>query len=145
MSMNVTKARFWIATLVMVSAVACVLSLLIATLGAAAGAVSGEHESGQPSKSSSAGPQTPAQTYEGVITDSRCGARHSATMGQTAAFCTRACIHDGERFALVDGDRSYFLQGNSAALSRSAGERVKLLGTLQGNTISVVSVAAPAS
>jgi hypothetical protein len=54
-------------------------------------------------------------------------------------------VHSGESFALVDGDKTYALKGEDAALKRAAGERVKILGTLTDNTISVASVLAPAS
>ena len=93
--------------------------------------------------SSEASPPQP-QNYDGVITDTRCGAKHSAAIGQSAADCTRACVHSGERFALVDGDRTYALEGESEALKHAAGERVRIVGTLSGSTISVASVRAPA-
>jgi hypothetical protein len=63
----------------------------------------------------------------------------------SAADCTRACVHSGERFALVDGEKTYILEGDEAALKRMAGQRVKIVGTLNGGTISVSSVATPAS
>jgi hypothetical protein len=66
-------------------------------------------------------------------------------VGKSAADCTRVCIHGGEQFALVDGDRAYTLEGNQAALKRMAGQRVKIVGTLNGSTISVASVATAAS
>jgi len=85
-------------------------------------------------------PAEPPKAYEGVITDTRCGAKHTAALAETAADCTRICVHSGEKFALVDGDKMYTLQGESEVLKRSAGERVKVMGTLTGKTISVVSV-----
>jgi hypothetical protein len=92
--------------------------------------------------------QSPAgqpQTYEGVITDTRCGARHSAVIGKTAADCTRICVHSGEHFALIDGDKMYVLEGEPALLKRLAGQRVKVTGTLAGNLITVASVAVAGS
>jgi hypothetical protein len=83
---------------------------------------------------------TEPQAYEGIITDTRCGAKHSAKIALSAADCTRVCVHSGDGFALVDGDKLYLLQGEAAALKQSAGERVKILGTLTGNTIAVSSV-----
>jgi hypothetical protein len=62
-----------------------------------------------------------------------------------AADCTRLCVHSGESFALVDGDKAYKLDGQRATLKRLAGERVKIVGTLNGDTIAVASVAAGAS
>jgi len=85
------------------------------------------------------------QTYDGVITDTHCEAKHSAPLAESAAECTRVCVHSGERFALVDGDKLYVLEGEPVALKRAAGERVRIAGTLNGNTISVTSVGAPKS
>jgi hypothetical protein len=82
----------------------------------------------------------PAQAYEGIVTDTRCGGKHSAAIGLSAGDCTRACVHSGEHFALVDGDKMYVLEGETEALKKAAGERVKVSGTLNGNTISVASV-----
>ncbi len=128
--------------LALTSAIACALALLLATAGSVAGAVGIEQQPSQPAQS------TPdkAQSYEGIVTDSHCGAKHSASVGMTAADCTRVCIHSGEHFALVDGDKAYKLEGGMDALKQSAGQRVKVIGTLSGNTISVASVtAAPTS
>lgn len=75
-----------------------------------------------------------------MITDTHCGAKHSAAIGLAAADCTRVCIHAGEEFALVDGDKVYALTGDRDALKRVAGERVKVVGTISGNTIAVSSV-----
>jgi hypothetical protein len=80
------------------------------------------------------------ESYEGVITDTHCGAKHSAAIGMAAADCTRACVHGGEQFALVDGETVYLLEGGMEALKRVAGQRVRIVGTINGNTISVASV-----
>ena len=138
--------RFWIGMLGVVIVVG-ILALLIGNprVTAGAGAVPGP-ESGRPAQASPIQPSAiPSQTYEGIITDAHCGAKHSATVGMSAAECTRVCIHSGEHFALVDGDKTYTLEGNDAALKRMAGQRVKVLGTLSGQTISVASVGAGAS
>ena len=86
----------------------------------------------------------PVENYEGIVTDTHCGAKHSAAVGLSAADCTRACVHSGETFALVDGEKTYRLKGEEAALKRVSGQRVKLAGTLTDNTISVGSVSASA-
>ena len=123
------------------SAIACVLAFFLATLGAAAGVTYTDPDPGQTAPPYAA----PPQSYEGMITDTRCGAKHSATVGMAAADCTRLCVHSGESFALVDGDKAYKLDGQRATLKRLAGERVKIVGTLNGDTIAVASVAAGAS
>jgi hypothetical protein len=146
LSLKAIKVRFWIEMLALSSAIAFSAALFIATMGAATDAGAREPEAAQPAQSSAAETQTAeTQTYEGVITDTRCGAKHSAAIGETAPDCTRLCVHAGGRFALVDGDKTYVLEGEPSTLKRAAGERVKVTGTLNGDTISVTSVAAPAS
>jgi hypothetical protein len=135
--MKTMKTHFWIETIGLVSAITFALALLIATLGAAAVAAAGEFESGQPRPSTAIQPQI----YEGMITDTHCGAKHSAAIGRTAADCTRFCVQGGGQFALVDGDRIYLLEGEPATLKLAAGQRARITGTLNGNKISVASVA----
>jgi hypothetical protein len=140
--MKTTRVRFVIEVLALVSAIACFLVLFLGTpalgtFAATTGAVNAQSESGQPQSSA-----VLPQLYEGVVTDTHCGAKHSATVGLSAADCTRACVHSSERFALVDGDKMYVLEGEAAALKRVAGQRAKVSGTLTGNTIAVASVAA---
>jgi uncharacterized low-complexity protein len=137
--MKMTKIRLWMEMLLAASAIACIVALFLATLGspARAGAGAGEPETEQPAQTSTA----KTQAYEGIITDTRCGAKHSPAVGLAAAACTRVCVHRGDSFALVDGDKTYTLEGESAALKRVAGERVRIIGLLNGNVISVASVA----
>jgi hypothetical protein len=111
--------------------------LLTGALGAGTRAVSrAAPESGLSGSASS----LQAQNYEGVITDARCGAKHSAVFGDTAADCTLRCVRAGEQFLLVDGNSSYLLEGDSQALKQAAGQRVKVAGTLNGGKISVTSI-----
>ncbi len=129
-----TRARFWIETIALATVSACVLALVIATLAAVAGAAAGDPGSGQ------SWPSSATQTYEGMLTDTRCGAKHSAAIGRAAAGCTIACVRGGEQFVLVDGDTTYLLEGDVMALKRVAGQRVRIVGTLNGKRISVTSV-----
>jgi hypothetical protein len=125
--------RVWIEILLLGTAVACALALLFATLGAAGvavGQVSTQHDT------------RTEQAYSGMVTCSRCGAKHSAAIGQSAATCTRACVHGGATFALVDGDVTYLLDGDLGVLKKIAGQRARILGALHGNTITVSSVSA---
>jgi hypothetical protein len=135
-SLVAIKARFWIETIAWTTAIACALALVIAVLGAVAGAAAAEPESGQTS------PPTAIrlQTYEGMITDTQCGAKHSPAIGKTAADCTLMCVRGGEQFILVDGDTIYLLEGNLVVLKRAAGQRVRISGILNGKKISVTSV-----
>jgi hypothetical protein len=126
--------HFWIEIVSVSIAIACGLALLI-VLGVAA--VAAEPEPGQAAGSSSAPAE---QTYEGVITDAHCGAKHQASISKTAADCTRSCVHAGSQFALVDGDKTYILSGDMERLKRAAGLRVKVVGARNGDTIAVSSI-----
>jgi hypothetical protein len=138
--------RLWIEIVALGTSMACAVALLIATLGAASAGLSSQ-PAGQADESARA--QTapianaaPSQVFEGMITCSRCLAKHSPKIGSNAADCTRKCVHAGASFALVDGDNTYLLEGNLSALKKSAGERVRINGIRQGNKIRVLSVAA---
>jgi hypothetical protein len=80
------------------------------------------------------------RTFAGMITDSRCGARHPMDSGKTSAECARSCARDGSRYVLVDGEKIYALEGNPAQLDKLAGERAEVVGMLEGDTIKVRSV-----
>jgi hypothetical protein len=112
------------------------LLMLIAVLGTVGCTAAAEPQSNLPQSA----PSIPTQSYEGMVSDAHCGAKHSAAMGQTATKCTLACVHAGERFVLIDGDTVYPLEGNLIALKDVAGQRVRIVGTLNGTTISVTSV-----
>jgi hypothetical protein len=135
-SLASVKARFWVETVALATAIACVLALVIAALGAVAGAVASEPASGPPGSSSA----IRLQSYEGMITDTKCGAKHSVAIGETAAECTLLCVRGGEQFILVDGDTIYLLEGDPTVLKRAAGQRARISGTLNGKKISVTSV-----
>jgi hypothetical protein len=137
--MKINKSRFWNGLLVAAGAIVCALALSLANRGIV-GAEAGASDSGQVAKAAAV--QT--EIYEGMITDTRCGAKHSAVIGMGAADCARVCVHGGERFALVDGEALYPLEGETSALKRVAGQRVRITGKLNGNRIAVASVA-PAS
>jgi len=80
------------------------------------------------------------QTFTGTVSDAMCGAKHMP--GQTNATCTRACVKQGSKYALVVGNKVYTLEGGDAAtLDKLAGEQAKVTGTLKGDTITVRSVA----
>jgi len=130
--------RVWFESVALGTAMACALALLIAVLAAGTAAVTGRSGSGQANESGS----EQQRTYEGMVTCSRCGARHSAALAKTAGDCTRQCVHGGAGFALVDGERSYMLEGNEMLLKKVAGQRARVVGVVRGNTITVSSVAA---
>jgi hypothetical protein len=145
--------RIWIETVVFGTAIAFACALLIATLAAATIAliqpadaealpgaeISQVPESQQP-ESQSIDP-TRLQTFEGMVTCSQCGAKHSAALARNATDCTRRCVRSGASFALIDGDRTYILDGDLMAIKKVAGQRARLVGSVHGNTIQVSSVA----
>jgi hypothetical protein len=88
-------------------------------------------------------PNPGAATFNGMITDSYCGARHLRSSHQSPAECARTCVRKGAKYVLVDGDRRYQLTGRDDVLDRLAGQRANVTGTRQGNAIAVDS-AAPA-
>jgi hypothetical protein len=81
------------------------------------------------------------QTFTGKVSDSMCGAKHMMA-GASDADCTRACVKQGSKYALVVGDKVYTLEGGDAAtLDKLAGQNATVTGTLKEKTITVASVA----
>ena len=132
-----TLRHFWIEIVLLAAGMACALALLLAGLGALAAATA--QPAPAPQTQASALPQ---QTYEGMVTCSRCGARHSAASGKTAANCSRACVLGGSQFELVEAEKTYLLDGDVKILKNAAGQRARIMGIARGNTIKVSSVAA---
>jgi hypothetical protein len=85
------------------------------------------------------------RTFTGEVGDAMCGRKHME--GETAADCTRACVAHGSKFALIIGDKIYTLETSDktalAVLDKQAGKTATVTGTLDGDTITVSSVAAP--
>ena len=78
--------------------------------------------------------------FSGVVTDSKCGARHRRNSGKTSAECAEACVRNGANYVLVDGEKVYALAGDLTQLKKKAGERVNVMGVLEGDTITVKDV-----
>ena len=83
------------------------------------------------------------QQLTGIVSDSMCGASHMAK-DKTAAECTRMCVKDGSKYALVAGDKVYTLAGHEAELDQLAGEKATVKGEVKGNAVQVQSVSAAA-
>jgi hypothetical protein len=81
------------------------------------------------------------QSLAGVVTDSMCGATHMAK-DKTPAECTKMCVKDGMKYALAVEKKVYTLEGRVAELSKLAGQKVIVKGTLKGDTFSVQEVTA---
>jgi hypothetical protein len=144
--------RICIETVIFGTAIALACALLIAIL-AAAGAVFTQAADAEVlpkapiSQSSGAAvaaspASTPSQTFEGMVTCSQCGAKHSATLARNAADCARRCVRAGASFALIDGEKIYALDGDLMAIKKLAGQRARLTGELRGEQILVASIAA---
>ena len=123
------------------TALATALGLAILITGATLAFAGGKKSFN--SSSSQAASVAPDRTYAGVITDSACRARHVKDSGKSPAECARTCVRKGAQYTLVDGERSYLLEGNATDVEKLAGQRAKITGTLDGSTIKVTSIALP--
>jgi hypothetical protein len=79
------------------------------------------------------------QQFTGVVSDSMCGAKHMAK-DKSSAECTRMCVKEGMKYALVAGDKVYTLQGHETELDRLAGSRASVKGNIAGDVLTVTSV-----
>jgi hypothetical protein len=131
--------RSWLSLLGFFAIVTLGSSLIFAAVFASVTAAFAGGEAEQTLNDQRADPQlVPAQTFSGMITDSRCGARHTDS-GKSASECTRICVRDGSRYVMVDGDKRYELNGKPEQLAQLAGQRVTLTGVLSEGMIKVNS------
>src|SRR5437764_15175313 len=82
------------------------------------------------------------ETFTGEVSDAMCGAKH---MMPGNAACLRTCVSKGANYALVVGDKVYTLhtadEGARKTLDQLAGEKAKVTGAADGETIEVSKVA----
>jgi hypothetical protein len=128
----VNSRSVWTEIILLATATAFALALLLATLGAAAGLAVGQ---AQPQ------PAAMAQSFEGMVTCSRCGAKHQPALDRSASTCVRVCVHGGSSFALINDESAYLLDGDLSSLKKLAGQRARVTGTRIGNTIKVTTIA----
>jgi len=82
------------------------------------------------------------QTFVGSVSDSMCGLKHMMP-GQSDKDCTLECVKAGSKFVLADAAKNKVYQLSDQQKPKAfAGEKVKVTGTLQGDTIQVSSIAA---
>ncbi len=82
-----------------------------------------------------------SKTFTGVITDQMCGNDHKM-MGVTPdSKCITECVKAGSKYALLSGATVYKLT-DQIAPAKFPGQKVKVTGTLNGDTITVKSVEA---
>jgi hypothetical protein len=136
----------WISLFAYCLLAAFTTALVFAILVAGGAVALANHEEGSSDRSHSSAPlvgdQALGTRFTGMITDSRCGARHMRNSQLSTTECTEACVRNGAHYVLIDGDRRYLLIGAEQSLSKLAGERANIMGTLQGNAIVVNSAAA---
>jgi hypothetical protein len=82
------------------------------------------------------------QNFSGLITDELCGPRHNMGSGKSAAECANMCARNGAKYALVDGDGTFTLDGNGDDLAKLAGQRAQVTGVQTGHSIRMISIAA---
>lgn len=123
----------WAEIILLATATALALALLFASLGVAAGVAVGQATRPHPTAM--------AQSFEGMVTCSRCGAKHQPALDRSASTCVRVCVHGGSSFALINGESVYLLDGDLSSLKKLAGQRARVTGTRMGNTIKVTAIA----
>lgn len=99
------------------------------------------HQNSEDAQNTSPMPNAPPTAFSGMITDSRCGARHIRNSRLSSAECARECVRKGARYILVDGEHRYTLTGNEETLGKLAGIRANVTGSRQGDTIAVRAAA----
>ena len=135
-------SRSWFSLLTFCASVSLAAALALAVVFTGASVVCGRCRPHRRScrRTQAAAPQP---RFSGVISDHQCGARHDKESGKSPAECTLACVRNGGKYSLVNGDKKYALDGNADELSHWAGQRVTIAGTLSGETIKVTSVSSP--
>jgi hypothetical protein len=79
------------------------------------------------------------QRWTGTISDSMCGISHPAATPSKQ--CTTGCVKKGAKYIVVVGDKVYNVANqDEPGLAKYAGEKVKVTGKLDGDTITVAKV-----
>jgi len=91
-------------------------------------------------------PAFAAETWQGKISDSNCGASHKSARehggAKSDADCTAACVKGGAQYVFVSKGKVYKIANQDAAgLASSAGHDVTLTGTMSDDTVTVDKVA----
>lgn len=137
------KHRTWLSLIgsCVLLALGAALAFAVVVAGGSVALAGRQNPNLDQSSSSAPAAQTPEDEpgFQGMVTDSRCGARHRRNSGMTSADCARQCVRQGASYVLVDGEHRYRLRGGEEALNKFAGERVKISGTRQGSAIEVTS------
>ena len=82
------------------------------------------------------------QTFVGNISDAMCGLKHGME-GKSDAECTLGCVKMGSKFVLADtAVQKVYQLSDQKKPEAFAGKKVKVTGTLNGETIEVSSIEA---
>jgi hypothetical protein len=90
------------------------------------------------------------RTLTGKISDSMCGLSHKAMIEHgggkmTDAQCTDACVKAGAKYVFASGGKVYAIANQDEKdLATNAGKTVRLAGDVEGETITVSKITAPA-
>jgi len=83
------------------------------------------------------------QTFTGVISDDMCGLDHSGMGEDDEKKCTLSCVESGSDFVLADREhQKVYLLDDQKKPREFAGDKVVVVGTLDGETIHVQSITA---
>ena len=82
-----------------------------------------------------------SKTISGFVSDSQCGASHTSP-SDSATKCVKGCLKRGGEAVLVSDGKVYHLKGKTDAVRELAGQNVTITGSLDGDTLTVESVAA---
>jgi len=89
-----------------------------------------------------AAPKQGSKTFMGSISDSMCGAKHMMP-GKSDKDCTLECVKAGSKYILADPASGKVYQlSDQKKPEQFAGQKVKITGTLKGETIMVSSIEA---
>jgi hypothetical protein len=81
------------------------------------------------------------KSFTGVITDEMCGNDHKMMNVTPEAKCVTDCVKAGSKYVLLSETKIYKLSDQTEP-AKFPGQKVKVTGTLTGDTITVKSVEA---
>ena len=81
------------------------------------------------------------EDFVGSIGDSMCGAKHMMP-GESDKDCTLGCVKEGAKYISIDPSGKIYQLSDQKKPEQFAGAKVKVTGTLSGDTISVTSIVA---
>ena len=84
--------------------------------------------------------QAGTKTFVGNISDSMCGLKHMMP-GKSDKECTLECVKAGSKYVLADpADGKVYQLSDQKKPEAFAGQKVKVTGTLKGDTITVTAI-----